>query len=74
MAVTQSSCDGIAIRYVLWVLWMTSCFYIVGPTGGWIGMEFCTSSPVAAGGVQATVGRPAHLLTSSLAAQVATNM
>jgi len=31
MAVAQSSYGGVAIRYVLPVLWMTSCFPIVAP-------------------------------------------
>jgi len=31
VAVTQSSSDGVAIRYVLPVLWMTSCFRTIGP-------------------------------------------
>jgi len=30
VAVAQSSPDGVAIRYVLPVLWMTSCFHLVG--------------------------------------------
>jgi len=34
MAMARSSSDGIAIRYVLLVLWMTSCFHIMGPMGG----------------------------------------
>jgi len=47
------------IHYVLPVLWMTSCFHTMGPIGGQMGMALCTSSPIAADIVQATVGRPA---------------
>ena len=36
-------------------------------------MALCTRSPVAAGGAQATVAKPARYLASSLAAQAATN-
>ena len=28
-AVARSACDGSAIRYVLPVLWMTSCFHVI---------------------------------------------
>jgi len=41
---------------------MMSCFHTMGPIGGWMGMALCTSSLVAASGVQvqsAVVGRPA---------------
>jgi len=34
VAVARSSSDGVAIRYVLPVLRMTSCFYTVGPVAG----------------------------------------
>jgi len=34
MAVARSSSDGIAIRYLLPVLRMTSCFHTMGPVGG----------------------------------------
>jgi len=33
VAVARSSSDGVAIRCVLPVLWMTSCFHTVGPMG-----------------------------------------
>jgi len=33
MAIAPSSSDGSAIHYVLLVLWMTSCFYIVERMG-----------------------------------------
>jgi len=39
---------------------MTSYFHIVGPIGGRMGIALYISSPVAAGGAQATVGRLAH--------------
>jgi len=32
VAVAQSSSDSVAIRYVLQVLWMMSCFHTMGPT------------------------------------------
>ena len=57
MAVAHSSS---AICYVLLVLRMTSYFHIVGPIGGRMGIALYISSPVAAGGAQATVGRLAH--------------
>ena len=31
VAVTRSSFDGVAMRHVLPVLWMTSCFHTMGP-------------------------------------------
>jgi len=62
-AVARSSNDGVAIRYVLPVLQITSCFHTMGPIGGRMGTGLCTGSPVVAGGAQA----------SSLAAQAATN-
>ena len=34
VALARSSCNGIAIRYVLPVLRITSCFHFMGPTGG----------------------------------------
>ena len=43
MAVARSSCDGVAIRYVLPVLRMTSCFHTVGPIGGRTGTTLCTA-------------------------------
>ena len=73
VTVARSSLDGIVIRYVLPVLWMTSCFHTMGPIGARTGTALCTSSPAAVGGVQAAVGRPAHYLASSVAAQAATN-
>jgi len=75
VAVARSASNGVALCYVLPVLWMTSCFHTMGPPiGGQTGTA-CTSSPVAAGGVQAVVGRPALQLAaaSSIAAQMATN-
>jgi len=33
VAVARSSSDGVGIRYVLPVLWMTSCFHAMGPMG-----------------------------------------
>jgi len=33
VAVAQFSSDDVAIRYILPVLWMTSCFYTMGPVG-----------------------------------------
>jgi len=33
VAVDWSSSDGAAIRYVHPVLWMASCFHIMGPVG-----------------------------------------
>jgi len=59
VAVARSSSDGVALRYVLPVLRMTSC-YSMRPTGGRTDTALCTSSPVAAGGVQTVVGRPAR--------------
>jgi len=74
MDVARSSSHGVAIHYVLLVLQMSSCFHIMGPIGGWMGTALSTRLPVvAAGGAQATVGWPACLLASSLAAQVAPN-
>ena len=60
IAVARSSSGGIAIRYVLPVLWMTSCCHTMEPIGGQTGMVLCTSLPIATGGAQAAVGRPAH--------------
>jgi len=58
VAVAWSSSDGVAICYVHPVLRMTSCFHTTGPTDGQTGTALGTSSPVAAGGAQAAVGRP----------------
>jgi len=33
VAVARSSSDGVTIRYVLPVLWMTACFHTMGPMG-----------------------------------------
>jgi len=57
MAVARSFSDGVAIRFLLPVLWMTLCFHTMGPIGGRTGTALCTSSPVAAGGAQAAVRR-----------------
>jgi len=35
MTVIWSFSDGNAMRYVLPVLWMTSCFHTMGPNGQW---------------------------------------
>jgi len=59
VTMARFSSDSIVICYVLLVLWMTSCFHTMGPTGGWTDTALSTSSPVATGGVQAAVGRPA---------------
>jgi len=50
VALSQSCSDGVAICYVLSVLWMTSCFHTMGLIGGRTGTALCTSSSVAAGG------------------------
>ena len=42
------------------VLRMMSCFHTMGPIGARMGTVLRTSSPVAAGGAQAAVGRTAH--------------
>jgi len=42
------------------VLSMTLCFHTMGSIGRWTGMALCTSSLVAPGLAQASVGRPAH--------------
>jgi len=60
VAVIRLSSDGVAICYVLPVLQMTSCFHAMGTIGGRTGTALCTSSPVAASGAQAAVGRPAR--------------
>jgi len=60
VAVAQSSSNGIVIHYVLPVLRMTSCFYTMRPIGRQMGTALCTSSPVAAGRMQAALGRPAR--------------
>ena len=60
VAVDRFSSDGVAIRYVLPVLRMTSCFPTMGPIGGRTGTALCTSSPVAAGGAQVAMGRLAR--------------
>jgi len=43
VAMAQSSSDGLVIRYVLPVLWMTSCFNTMGLIGGQTGTALCTS-------------------------------
>jgi len=48
VAMAWSSSDSVLIRYVLPVLWMTSCFHAMGPIGGQTDTALCTSSPVAA--------------------------
>jgi len=59
VAVARSFADDVMIRYVLPVLRMTPCFHIMGPIGGRTDTALCISSPVAAGGSQAVMGRPA---------------
>jgi len=54
------SSDGVGICYAHPVLRMRSCFHTIGTTGGRMGMALCTSSPVATGGAQATIGRLAR--------------
>jgi len=46
VALARSSFDGIAVRYLLPVLWMTSCFHNMGPMGRINhGIMFRKSSP-----------------------------
>ena len=52
MAVARPSSDGVAIRFVLPILRMTSCFHTLGPIGRRTGTALCTSSPVAADGAR----------------------
>jgi len=61
VAVARSSSDSVAIRYVLPVLWMTSCFHTMGPIGGRTGTALYILArrlPLAESG-QLWVGRPA---------------
>jgi len=62
VAMARCFCHGAAICYVLLVLWMTSCFHTMGPTGGQTGTVLCTRLPVAAGECRLLwVGHPASL-------------
>jgi len=65
VAVAQSSSDDSAIRYVLPVLWMTSCFLIMGRVARGLGNDVCTMlkqvvriSDVFVRGRHAVYGRP----------------
>jgi len=42
MGVAQITSGGVAICYVLPVLWMTSCFHTMGLMGGWTGTPLCS--------------------------------
>ena len=64
-----SSSNDVVLRNVLPVLHLRSSFHTMGLTCWQTSTALCTSSRVAAGGLQAAVSGLAHYLASSLAAQ-----